>query len=140
MSLSKTDAKELIELGFKRQDFEDKIYPSDIYEYDGAVWVVGGRLLPNGNLICDDVIYNEGTWIPTAEDLIAWLDNNDCKFILEYNGGGYKIEANDSKGKVSKAKGGTIEYTLFKAIIKILKEYGGNPVQKTWKVIEAELA
>ena len=138
MSLSLKDAKELINNGFKRQKFEDNVYPFDIFEYCGETWVIGGRLLPEGNFLCNENIYLEGQWIPSLTDLIEWLENNNCKFTFSSNKFGYKAEVLDNSENVYKAKGGTLEYTLFKVIIEILKIHGGNIVNKNIETIEAK--
>lgn len=139
MSLSKKHALELMKLGFKRQDFEEKVYPTDIIDYNGETWVVGGRILPNGNLLCDKNIYTKGDWLPSQEDLISWLEDNDCTFVITYGGTGYKTEITAINSKVYKGKGGTLEYSLYNAIVNILKELCGNPVHKSYKIVEAEL-
>ncbi|PYG83879.1 hypothetical protein LY28_03799 [Ruminiclostridium sufflavum DSM 19573] len=139
MSLSKAEAEILFNLGFKRQSFEEKVYPTDIYEFKGSVWCIGGRIVPNSSLSAETCIYNEGVWLPTLEDFIYWLDNNECKFSVIYNGNGYKVEITDNQDNAYKAKGGTMEFALYKGIMEILKKYGGNPVQKPCEIIEAEL-
>ncbi|NOW06141.1 hypothetical protein [Clostridium beijerinckii] len=138
MSLSLKEANKLKELGFRRHEYNDKVYPTDIFEYNGETWSVGGRIVPNGNLICNEDIYINGVWLPNIDDLLSWLENNDCTYNLSYNGLGYKIVIVDRNNKVFKGKGGTLEFSIFNALIKILKEYGGNIVNKTYNVLEAE--
>ncbi|TGV28974.1 hypothetical protein EN829_041940 [Mesorhizobium sp. M00.F.Ca.ET.186.01.1.1] len=139
MSLTKTEAQKLCNLGFKRLDYADEVYPQDIFEFQNSTWVVGGRLLPSGNPLCDEKIYKEGTWIPTVSDLICWLEENECLFSMVYSGLGYKIEVTDGKNKKYKGKGGTLEFALYKVIMQVLEEYKGNLVSKDYQVIEAEL-
>jgi len=138
MSLTKTEADRLFKLGFKRQDFADEVYPQDIFDFQNSTWVVGGRLLPSGTLLCDEKIYKEGTWIPSFSDLISWLEESDCTFTIGYGGLGYKIEVIDSKNKKYWGSGGTLEFALYKVILLVLEEYEGNPVSKKYQVIEAE--
>ncbi len=138
MSLSRTEAEKLSKLGFRRPKYADDVYPQDVFEYEGMTWVVGGRILPSGPLLCDEKIYKEGQWIPTLADLMAWLEENDCNFSMTYTGIGYKVEASDYNGKKYKTKGATPDYALFNAVVKILVEFGGNPVNRSYEVIEAE--
>jgi len=49
MPLSSSDAKELFNLGFKRSAYEDEVYPQDVYEFNKATWVIGGRILHHPN-------------------------------------------------------------------------------------------
>ena len=139
MSLTKENAELLFGLGFKRQSYAEKTYPTDIFEHKGDTWCVGGRIVPNTNLCCDEEIYNNGTWIPSLEDLLLWLRDNECIFTLSYNGNGFKIEIVDNEKRNYKAKGGTAEFAIFNGIVKILKNYGGNPINKKFEIIEAEL-
>ncbi len=138
MSLSKTEAVKLFKLGFKRPDYVDAVYPQDIYDYQNSTWVVGGRILPSGNFLCEEGVYKEGTWIPSLLDLIFWLEENDTKFNLSYSGMGYKIIVTDNQENEYSSKGATLEFAFYNVIIKILQRYGGNPVNKNYEVIEAE--
>ncbi len=138
MSLSKAEAVLLFNLGFRRQIFEEPIYPTDLYEFGGSIWCIGGRIVPNTTLSVEPQIYNEGIWLPSMEDLIYWLDNNECKFTLTYTGNKYIVEIIDNQNDVHKATGGTMEFALYKAIVEVLKKYSGNPVAKQCEVIEAE--
>ncbi|MDH6353515.1 MULTISPECIES: hypothetical protein [Brevibacillus] len=138
MSLSKAEAERLFNLGFKRPEFTDEVYPQDIFDYQNSTWIVGGRLLPSGTPLCDEKIYKEGTWIPSLADLISWLEESDCTFTMSYGGLGYKIEVTDGNKKKYKGKGGTLEFALLKVILQVLEQYGGSPVAKNYQVIEAE--
>ncbi|MED4732206.1 hypothetical protein P9597_29620 [Aneurinibacillus migulanus] len=138
MSLSRKEAEKLFQLGFKRAAYADEVYPQDTFEYEDATWIIGGKILPSGTLLCDEKIYKEGKWIPSLADLISWLEDNDCIYSLTYTGLTYKTEASDNLGRNYKSKGATPEYALFNTIVKILKEYGGNPVNKSYEIIEAE--
>lgn len=139
MSLSKLEAETLFNLGFKRQLFEEKVYPTDVYEFKGSVWCIGGRIIPDSSLFADDCIYKQGTWLPTIEDFVYWLDNNECKYSVIFNGNGYKVEIIDNQNNAYKVKGGTMEFALYKGIVEVLKKHGGNPVQKSNEIIEARL-
>lgn len=138
MSISKTEAIKLFELGFKRPSYADTAYPQDIFDYENATWVVGGRVLPSGAFLCEEDVYKKGVWIPSILDLISWLEDNECKFNLSYNGTGYKLVVIDSHEIEYSAKGATTEFAFYNAIAKILKKYGGNPVNKEYEVIEAK--
>lgn len=139
MSISKTEALKLFELGFKRPSYADAVYPQDVFDYQNSTWVVGGRILPSGTFLCEEDIYRRGVWIPSILDLISWLEDNDCNFTLSNTGRGYKLSVIDSHGVEYSTKGATSEFALYNAIIKILKKYGGNPVKKEIEVVEAEL-
>ncbi|MCY9544909.1 hypothetical protein M5X00_25240 [Paenibacillus alvei] len=138
MSISKTEAIKLFELGFQRPLYADTVYPQDIFEYQDAVWVVGGRILPSGAFLCEEEVFKKGVWIPSILDLMSWLEDNDCKFNLSYTGIGYKLKVSDSHEIEYSSKGATPEFAFYNVIIKILKKYGGNPVNKEIEVIEAE--
>ena len=138
MSLSQIEAEKLYDLGFRRAEYASEQYPQDVYEYEGARWVLGGRIIPETTILCDEAIFKKGVWLPSVSDLFTWLEDNDCKYVLSYNGLSYKIEVTDSEEKYHKGKGATVPFVLYKVISQILKEYGGSPVQKTYEVIEAE--
>lgn len=139
MPLSSSDAKKLFNLGFKRPAHEDDVYPQDVYEFNKSTWVIGGRILPSTNLLCNKEIYEEGIWIPSLADLMGWLEYNDCEYNLSYSSSGFKINVVDVNGKHFKAKGSTAEFALYNVITKILEKYHGNIVNKDIHVIEAEL-
>ncbi|WP_106768747.1 hypothetical protein [Paenibacillus faecalis] len=142
MTISKTDAIKLFELGFHRPSYADRVYPQDIFEYQDAIWVVGGRVIPSTKYLCEEEVYKKGVWIPSILDLISWLEENDCEFNLSYTGTGYKsykVNVRDNDEIEYSAKGATPEFAFYKVISKILKKYGGNPVNKEYEVIEAEI-
>ncbi|KGR74712.1 hypothetical protein [Ureibacillus sinduriensis] len=138
MSLTKTEAEKLFSLGFKRPEYADEVYPQDFYEYNNGTWVIGGRIIPSSTLLCNEDVYRHGVWIPSTIDLVTWLEEMDCKFILTYDGSSYMVEVSTANNQMFKGKGISIEMSLFKAIIKILQTYGGAPVQKSYKVIEVD--
>ncbi|RST56911.1 hypothetical protein D5F11_025595 [Siminovitchia terrae] len=138
MSLSRTEAEKLFKLGFKRPKYADEVYPQDIYEYKNATWVIGGRIVPSSTLLCEEEVYRQGIWVPSMTDLITWLEEMDCEFTLSYDGSSYKVEVSTSDEQRFKGKGISVEMSLFKVISKILQEFGGVPVQKSYKVIEVD--
>jgi len=138
MCISKTEALKFFELGFKRSSYADTVYPQDIFDYQNSTWVIGGRILPSGPFLCEEEIYKNGVWIPGVLDFMSWLEENDCNFTLSYTGTGYKLNVIDSYGVEYKSKGASSEFAFYNAITKILKKYGGNPVNKEIEVIEAE--
>jgi hypothetical protein len=139
MTLSSRDAKILFQLGFKRVGHESDVYPQDVYEFNKATWVVGGRIFPSTHLLSNKEIYQDGIWIPSLTDLMEWLDYNDCEYTLNYYNSTFKINVSDVNGKQFKAKGGTAEFAFYKVITKLLEIYQGNIVSKDIHVIEAEL-
>lgn len=140
MSLSKEEADQLFTLGFKRAEYSDEVYPHDVFEYQNSIWVAGGRILPSGDILCDEKIYKEGTWIPGLPDLITWIEDNDCKFETSYCGLSYKVTVTDRNATSYKGSGSTLEFAMFLAIKKVLEKYGGNPVSKPYVVLKARLA
>lgn len=136
--MCKFDAETLFKLGFKRPDVEEKISQTDVYYYKDEYWCVGGRILPNSNIIADSEIYEKGLWIPDIRDYIYWLSYNDCTYSVSYSGTVYKIEVQDPKGKSYKEKAGTLEYAFYKVVVRLLQKYGGNIVKKSCSVIHAE--
>ena len=138
MSLSKTEAEKLFDLGFKRPVYADEVYPQDVYEHKNTTWVIGGRIVPSSTLLCGEEIYKQGTWIPSMTDLITWLEEMDCEFTLSLVASGYKVEVYTSDEQSFKGKGISVEMVLFKVICRILKAYRGTPVQNKYKVIDAE--
>ncbi|KGR88898.1 hypothetical protein [Lysinibacillus odysseyi] len=138
MSLSRTEAEKLFKLGFKRPEYADEVYPQDIYEYENATWIAGGRIVPSTTLLCEEEVYKRGIWIPSMTDLITWLEEMECKFTLFYDRSSYKVEIFTNDEQMFKGKGITVEMSLFKAISQILQAFGGAPVQKTYKVIEVD--
>lgn len=138
MSLTRTEAEKLFKLGFKRPEYADEVYPQDIYDYQNATWVIGGRIVPESTLLCEEEVYRQGLWIPSMTDLVTWLEEMDCEFTLSYNGSSYKVEVSTSDNQRFKGKGISIEMSLFKAVCQILQEFGGAPLQKSYNVIEVE--
>lgn len=99
---------------------------------------MGGSILPSGKILAPEEEYKKGTWLPSGDDLLLWLEENDLTFNLSFNGESYLILVIDSNGKEYKGKGARIEYALLHAILKILKKYGGNPVNRKYEVWNAE--
>lgn len=139
MSLSGIDAEKLFKLGFKRPVSADRVYPQDIYEYKNTTWVIGGRIVPETTLLCEEEVYSQGIWVPSTDDLITWLEDTNCKFIISYDNSIYRIEVVTNENHKFKEKGYSVEWSLFKVICKILKAFGGPPMQKEYKVIEVDL-
>ncbi|MEW9677687.1 hypothetical protein ABRT01_16140 [Lentibacillus sp. L22] len=139
MSLTSTDIEKLFKLGFKRPEYADDVYPQDVYEYQNATWTVGGRIAPSSYLLCDEEIYKQGTWIPSLEDYIIWLEENNCTFNLSFDGFSYKVLVTCVNEQNYKGKGVSLEVGLFNVTIQILRDFGGAPVQKKYKVIDAEI-
>lgn len=138
MSLSRTEAEKLFQLGFKRPEYADEVYPQDTYEYKNATWVIGGRIVPSSTLLCEEEVYRQGIWIPSMTDLVTWLEEMNCEFTLSYDGSSYKVEVSTNNMQRFKGKGISVEMSLFKVITQILREFGGAPIQKKYKVIEVE--
>ncbi|RED56529.1 hypothetical protein [Cohnella phaseoli] len=122
MYLANDAALKLEELGFSKTYYENEIAPFDFYEYDKQEWVIGGCVVPYGNLLAPNHIYEQGTWLPSLCDLMYWLADKGYTYTLECKerGHGFVVRVTDSSGKIIKGKGGTAEYALFKAIEQIL--------------------
>ncbi|MFD7522639.1 hypothetical protein [Paenibacillus chitinolyticus] len=123
MYLSETSALRLKELGFKRTYYIDEIAPFDFYKVNEEDWVLGGRILPEGDLLAPSDITIKGTWLPSLTDLMTWLADNNYTYTLECKerGHGYVVQALDSEGNTTKGKGGTAELAFCKVIEHILK-------------------
>jgi len=137
--LSKTEAKKLYDSGFKRPKIYDDVYPQDIYDYKNETWIVGGKVFPRGEFGAPKEVYTQGTWIPLEEDLISWMEEHDCTFIISFDGMTYKIEAADVNGTSYKAKGVSLELCLYKVIIQILHSFNGNMPEKEYELMEVDL-
>ncbi|MNV78730.1 hypothetical protein D3C71_1722380 [compost metagenome] len=113
----------LQELGFKRTYYVDEVAPFDFYALNNEEWVIGGRILPQGDLLAPLTIYNEGIWLPSLTDLMIWLSDNGYTFTLEckVSGHGYIVQASNSVGSIIKGKSGTAEDAFCKVIEKILQ-------------------
>jgi hypothetical protein len=133
MYLSENSATRLKELGFKRTYYIDEIAPFDYYKINDEEWVMGGRILPQGNLLAHSTIYNEGTWLPSLSDLMIWLEDYGYTYTLECKelGHGYIVQVNDSPGSIIKGKGGTAELAFCKVIEQILKKDKVNLITKS---------
>lgn len=138
MYISKNFALELFQAGFKKPEYKEEYTNYDFFEYNSEEWILGGSILPAGKILAPEEVYVKGTWLPSGYDLISWLEENDFTFNLSFNGKGYLILVIDSNCKEYKGKGATIEYALFNAIMKILKDYGGSPVDRKYEVCNAE--
>ncbi|MFC6332750.1 hypothetical protein ACFP56_08955 [Paenibacillus septentrionalis] len=123
MYVGENDARKLVELGFKRTFYVDEVAPFDIYKHNEEEWCVGGRIVPEGNLLSPNEVYLNGAWLPNIYDLMFWLESNDYMYVLSHNYEGllYKLEVFDEDRKVLvKAKGGTPANVFCNAILKIL--------------------
>ncbi|AYB38249.1 hypothetical protein [Brevibacillus laterosporus] len=123
MYLSKEQATILHNLGFQKSYYEGEVSPFDFYSYDEEEWILGGRILPQGELLAPEKIVSRGVWLPSTQDLIYWLSDHHYTFTIECKekGFGYKIKASKSEKEFSE-KGGTLEFTLYKLIVKILEQ------------------
>ena len=123
MYLSKLMAEQLINKGFKRTVYTDEVAPFDFYQYGEEEWVIGGRILPNSNLLADESVYQNGFWLPSIYDLLYWLEDHNYEFTISHLGSakGFKIRVKDEQKELI-SKGGTLETTLFKLIINLLDE------------------
>jgi|SRR5690625_613085 len=137
--LTVTEAKKLFESGFKRPGFDDDVYPRDMFEYKNETWIVGGRVLPRGEFSSPREVYTKGIWVPLEDDLISWMEENDCTFSCSFDGMTYKIKAADINNKSYKAKGSSLGLCLYKVIIQILHAFDGEMPEKKYEVIEVEL-
>jgi hypothetical protein len=122
MYLSKEFALKLKEMGFRRTYYEDEVAPFDYYQLDDEEWVLGGRILPEGNILANPDVYQKGTWLPSLNDLLYWLTDNDYAVMMETKerARGFKVVVTDRDGNNFVGKGGTAEYALFDVIVKIL--------------------
>lgn len=122
MYLDAAQSIKLLELGFKRKDYQNEIAPFDFYLYKNDVWTVGGNVYKDTLLSCEGV-YKEGVWLLQTNDLLEWLEDNGFKFVISYemHGLGYRIEVINEEGKTFKAKGISSVLALGNVIEKILK-------------------
>lgn len=121
MSLSKTEAEKLFELGFERPSYADEVYPQDINEYKDSTWVVGGRIIPSSSFLCEEEIYRQGIWVPSMNDLITWLEEMDSEFTITHNGSSYRVEVSTGDDQKFKGKGISVEMGYSKSFAKYLK-------------------
>lgn len=128
MYVNEKEAKKLKDLGFERSFYVDEVAPFDMYSYQEQEWCVGGRIVPEGNILAEDNIYTEGEWRPNIYDLMYWLENRNYQFSLSYNckGLGYLIEIVNEKEGVIKAKGAGAINALCKIVIKLLELENNN--------------
>lgn len=124
MYLSEFFANKLKKLGFQRTYYVNEIAPFDVFQYNEQEWVIGGRILPEENLLAKSVIYHEGTWLPNSYDLIKWITDHGYTFNLEFKGIGlgFVLRIKDENQNEFIVKGGTLEVTFFKAIERILEQ------------------
>ncbi|WP_160680472.1 hypothetical protein [Clostridium sp. C8-1-8] len=134
MYISKSLALELFQNGFKRPAYQDMYNNYDFFEYDNEEWVLGGKILPSGDILSPEDIYKKGTWLPSAYDLMLWLEENNFTFNLVFNGEVHSCIAKDNRGTEYKGKGANIENALFNAIMKVLKHHGGNLIERKYDI------
>jgi hypothetical protein len=80
MHISIGSAEILKELGFKQKAVE----PGDFYEIGNQEWVVGGQVSPEQHAIIPPAIPKKGTWLPSAVDLLNWLEQNTESLTIRY--------------------------------------------------------
>ncbi|USG64646.1 hypothetical protein NDK47_21260 [Brevibacillus ruminantium] len=122
MYLSKEQAMELHKLGFLKTYYEGEIAPFDFYSYNAEEWILGGRILPQGDLLAPEEVISGGIWLPSVQDMLYWLSDHNFTFTIECKEKGYGYKVNACKeGKNFMEKGGTLEFALYKLIVKILE-------------------
>ncbi len=123
MYLSKKFADDLKRLGFKRTYYVDEVAPFDYYFFEDEEWVLGGRILPKGEILVHSDVYEKGIWLPSINDLLFWLSDNNFSVLLEQKERtkGYKVVVTDINHNSFSGKGGTCVYALYDVIQKILK-------------------
>ena len=124
--VTKKTAIDLESVGFKRTFYSDEKAPFDFYSYEQSEWVLGGQVIPGGQLLAPEEVYKEGTWLPSIFDLINWLKDYSFDFVIKYQGNYFRIMVTGHKGEEIKGKGVSLEHTLYIVIAKILKLYGNN--------------
>ncbi|MCC8435253.1 hypothetical protein HP567_011925 [Brevibacillus sp. M2.1A] len=123
MYLTKEQALELHKLGFLKTYYDGEIAPCDFYSFKDEEWILGGRILPQGDLLAPEEVISGGIWLPSIQDLLYWLSDHDFTFVIESKerGYGYKVDV-CKEGKNYMGKGGTVEFALYKVIVKILEQ------------------
>lgn len=74
--MSKKNAELLFELGYKRPSYAEKVYPTDIYEYKGETWCVGGRIVT--------IIRSKLSWIGQGEGNLIMQQNRILHQKMQY--------------------------------------------------------
>ncbi|WP_132310391.1 hypothetical protein [Paenibacillus sp. BK033] len=118
--LDKNCAERLKRAGYKRLYRTDEPTPYDYYEFEGNEWSLGGQLTGEGTILAPSEVYERGLLLPTISDLMNWLVHHDYRFVINYNGNGYRVIVTDENEEEIKGKGGTLPYALTSIVEKLL--------------------
>ena len=111
-------------VGFSYPEYEHLLNRGMIYYYEGTEYFVGG-FSNNGFTPKDIEVVRSGVWLPTAIQLMKWLNNTDFIFTLTSDENDYyTVLATDTvNGARYKGGGLTSANALAKTIFKICKSH-----------------
>lgn len=123
MNVTNLVAEELYALGFTFKHYQENFYKGEVYYYNDAEWVIGGRTDEDIFSDFDLTIMKNGLWLPSESHLIEWLQDNDFVFAIINNDGFFEIQCKDIVTLTEyNTKTPTLEYSLAALIKKILKK------------------
>lgn len=111
--------------GFSFPEIERELCnPGNVFFFEGEEYVIGGKC--NGTPLSeqDKIASLEGKWLPTTDQLLLWLQwKLDKDITVKYHSAEkyFYSEIQDSDGNTYTGSGPDLLCSLYKLILKILK-------------------
>jgi hypothetical protein len=119
--LDKQKSDDLLKKGFKKV-YGKKFEYDNFFAYENEIWVLGGRMFPEGPLLAPKQIYEHGSWLIDLSTLIEWLDKNYI-FAIKYAENGYQIKViNEGQKEYLSKEGFCLTNVLYEFIARLLIE------------------
>lgn len=115
-------AETLYSLGFTYRHYQENIYKGMLFQIGDEEYVVGGNTESD---ISDAEAQKikSGVWIPSAQHLIEWLQDNDFAFQINFEQNLIAIACKDTITNTEySSESPDLETSLFSIIRKILKK------------------
>ena len=115
--------RKLLSVGFRHPDFEHLVNTNMLFSYHGDNYCIGGWWSQD-NTDVDRKIACEGQWLPSGDQLLDWLAQNNFSLKIEYDSEDryYHVYAEDTYNATQYTGGGLLlSHALHKVIYKICK-------------------
>lgn len=114
--------QELQSVGFSYPEYEHFLNTGMLYYYNGDEYAIGGFTMNSFSLLDQEVAKN-GQWLPSASQLLEWLQNTDFSVTISTDADAYfSVQAKDLiNGEMYSCGGATCANALAKLIFKICK-------------------
>lgn len=81
MNINIDRANQLYSLGFAHRHYQEHFHRGMVFYYDNSEWIIGGN--KDEDLTEQDMkIIENGVWLPSANHLMEWLQENSFNFSI----------------------------------------------------------